>query len=146
MILHRPSTIAWSCGIDGLPMNPSNAPTYACSCTHQNNEHESDFRCAASTCSLSSPQLYSHPYHLPSVSSQATPVTMLNTKDYNALDLAQPTNFRAMLQSGELLWGTSCRIPSEEAARIVATLPHHFCFIDSVGVFILCRLRHYQCL
>lgn len=60
---------------------------------------------------------------------------MLNTKDYNALDLAQPTNFRAMLHSGELLWGTSCRIPSEEAARIVATLPHHFCFIDSVGVF-----------
>ncbi|KAK2028131.1 HpcH/HpaI aldolase/citrate lyase family protein [Colletotrichum zoysiae] len=56
---------------------------------------------------------------------------MLDTKNYGALDLAQPTNFRAMLASGELLWGTSCRIPSEEAARIVATLPHHFCFIDS---------------
>ncbi|KAH8658403.1 putative 2-dehydro-3-deoxyglucarate aldolase [Xylariales sp. PMI_506] len=56
---------------------------------------------------------------------------MLNTNEYNALDLAQPTNFRAMLQSGELLWGTSCRILSEEAARIVATLPHHFCFLDS---------------
>ncbi|KAI0872903.1 putative 2-dehydro-3-deoxyglucarate aldolase [Hypoxylon argillaceum] len=56
---------------------------------------------------------------------------MLDTKEYNALDLAQPTNFRAMLRSGELLWGTSCRILSEQAARIVATLPHHFCFIDS---------------
>ncbi|KAI1324626.1 putative 2-dehydro-3-deoxyglucarate aldolase [Xylariaceae sp. FL0255] len=56
---------------------------------------------------------------------------MLDAKDYNAMDLAQPTNFRAMLRSGELLWGTSCRIPSEEAARIVATLPHQFCFIDT---------------
>ncbi|KAL8730730.1 MAG: hypothetical protein Q9181_004568 [Wetmoreana brouardii] len=56
---------------------------------------------------------------------------MLDTRKYNALDLAQPTNFRAMLQSGELLWGTACRIPNEEAARIVATLPHHFCFIDA---------------
>lgn len=58
--------------------------------------------------------------------------TMLDTKKYNALDLAQPTNFKAMLQSGEVLWGTSCRIPHEESARIVATLPHHFCFLDSV--------------
>ncbi len=58
---------------------------------------------------------------------------MLDTQKYNALDLAQPTNFRAMLQSGELLWGTACRIPHEEAARIVATLPHHFCFIDAVS-------------
>ncbi|KAF8252247.1 HpcH/HpaI aldolase/citrate lyase family protein [Wilcoxina mikolae CBS 423.85] len=56
---------------------------------------------------------------------------MLNTKDYNALDPSQPTNFKAMLRSGELLWGTACRIPHEEAARIVATLPHHFCFIDA---------------
>ncbi|KAI1826177.1 putative 2-dehydro-3-deoxyglucarate aldolase [Xylaria intraflava] len=56
---------------------------------------------------------------------------MLDTKEYNALDLAQPTNFKAMLRSGELLWGTSCRILSEQSARIVATLPHHFCFIDS---------------
>lgn len=59
---------------------------------------------------------------------------MLNTNDYNAMDLAQPTNFRAMLRSGELLWGTSCRILSEDAARVVATLPHHFCFIDSVRI------------
>ncbi len=58
---------------------------------------------------------------------------MLETQKYNALDLAQPTDFRAMLQSGELLWGTACRIPHEEAARIVATLPHHFCFIDAVS-------------
>ncbi|KAH9882568.1 hypothetical protein J1614_000804 [Plenodomus biglobosus] len=43
---------------------------------------------------------------------------MLDTKQYNALDLAQPTDFRSMLRSGELLWGTSCRIPHEEAARI----------------------------
>ena len=57
---------------------------------------------------------------------------MLDTKKYNALDLAQPTNFKAMLRSGEVLWGTSCRIPHEESARIVATLPHHFCFLDSV--------------
>lgn len=57
---------------------------------------------------------------------------MLDTNDYNALDLAQPTNFRAMLQSGEILWGTSCRIISEQVARVVATLPHHFCFIDAV--------------
>ncbi|KAI1812274.1 putative 2-dehydro-3-deoxyglucarate aldolase [Poronia punctata] len=56
---------------------------------------------------------------------------MLDTRDYNAMDLAQPTNFRAMLRTGELLWGTACRIPSEEAAKIVATLPHHFCFIDA---------------
>ena len=56
---------------------------------------------------------------------------MLNTKSYNALNLALPTNFRGMLQSGHLLWGTGCRIPSEESARIIATLPHHFCFIDT---------------
>ena len=57
---------------------------------------------------------------------------MINTKDYNALDLAQPTDFKSMLKSSELLWGTACRVPHEEAARIVATLPHHFCFIDGV--------------
>ncbi|KAF2753570.1 HpcH/HpaI aldolase/citrate lyase family protein [Pseudovirgaria hyperparasitica] len=57
---------------------------------------------------------------------------MLNTKEFNALDLAQPTNFNAMMKSGELLWGTTCRIPSEESARILASLPHQFCFIDSV--------------
>lgn len=57
---------------------------------------------------------------------------MMNTKDYNALDLAQPTDFKSMLNSGELLWGTACRVPHEEAARVVATLPHHFCFIDGV--------------
>ncbi|KAE8373756.1 Pyruvate/Phosphoenolpyruvate kinase-like domain-containing protein [Aspergillus bertholletiae] len=55
---------------------------------------------------------------------------MLDTTKYNALSLAQPTDFRAMVKSGDLLWGTSCRILSEEAARVVATLPHHFCFID----------------
>jgi hypothetical protein len=58
---------------------------------------------------------------------------MLDAKAYNALDLAQPTDFRSMLKSGELLWGTSCRIPHEEAARIVATLPHQFCFLDAVS-------------
>ena len=57
---------------------------------------------------------------------------MINTKDYNALDLAQPTDFKSMLKSSELLWGTACRVTHEEAARIVATLPHHFCFIDGV--------------
>lgn len=57
---------------------------------------------------------------------------MISTNDYNALDLAQPTDFKSMLKSGELLWGTACRVPHEEAARIVATLPHHFCFIDGV--------------
>ncbi|KAF2126176.1 HpcH/HpaI aldolase/citrate lyase family protein [Dothidotthia symphoricarpi CBS 119687] len=56
---------------------------------------------------------------------------MLDAKQYNALDLAQPTDFRSMLKSGELLWGTSCRIPHEEAARVVATLPHQFCFLDA---------------
>lgn len=58
---------------------------------------------------------------------------MADRKRYNALNLAQPTNFRAMLSSEGLLWGTACRIPHEEAARIVATLPHHFCFIDAVS-------------
>ena len=58
---------------------------------------------------------------------------MLNTKDYNALSLAQPTNFKAMLSSGELLWGTGCRIAHPEAARIVAATPFHFCFIDAVN-------------
>jgi hypothetical protein len=58
---------------------------------------------------------------------------MLNVKDYNATSLAQPTDFNSMLRSGELLWGTGCRIPHEEAARIVAATPHHFCFIDAVG-------------
>lgn len=58
---------------------------------------------------------------------------MLNTKDYNALSLAQPTNFKSMLKSGELLWGTGNRIPHEEAARIVASTPYHFCFIDAVS-------------
>ncbi|KAK1139080.1 hypothetical protein N8T08_001326 [Aspergillus melleus] len=56
---------------------------------------------------------------------------MLNAKEYNALDLAQPTDFRSMLKSGELLWGTSCRIPCEDAARVVATLPHQLCFLDA---------------
>lgn len=59
-------------------------------------------------------------------------VKMLNTKDYNALSLAQPTNFKAMLQSGELLWGTGCRIPHPEAARVIAATPYHFCFLDAV--------------
>ena len=57
---------------------------------------------------------------------------MLDTKEYNALDLAQPTDFKSMLATGQLLWGTACRIPHEEVARVVATLPHHFCFIDGV--------------
>ncbi len=56
----------------------------------------------------------------------------IDTKDYNALSLAQPTNFKSMLQSGTILWGTGCRIPHEEAARIVASTPYHFCFIDAV--------------
>ncbi|KAJ5532736.1 HpcH/HpaI aldolase/citrate lyase family protein [Penicillium frequentans] len=56
---------------------------------------------------------------------------MLNTKDYNALSLAQPTNFKAMLKSGELLWGTGCRIPHPEAARVIAATPYHFCFLDA---------------
>ncbi|EFY88512.1 HpcH/HpaI aldolase/citrate lyase family protein [Metarhizium acridum CQMa 102] len=56
---------------------------------------------------------------------------MLNTNHYNALSLAQPTNFKSMLHSGKLLWGTGCRIPHEEAARIVASTPYHFCFIDA---------------
>lgn len=59
-------------------------------------------------------------------------VKMLNTKDYNALSLAQPTNFKAMLKSGELLWGTGCRIPHPEAARVIAATPYHFCFLDAV--------------
>lgn len=58
--------------------------------------------------------------------------TMLNTRDYNALSLAQPTNFRGMLHSGEYLWGTGCRIAHPEGARIIATTPYHFCFIDAV--------------
>ena len=57
----------------------------------------------------------------------------LHTKDYNALSLAQPTNFKSMLNTGALLWGTGCRIPHEEAARIIASTPYHFCFIDAVG-------------
>jgi len=61
----------------------------------------------------------------------------LNTKDYNALSLAQPTNFKSMLNTGALLWGTGCRIPHEEAARIVASTPYHFCFIDAVGSLLL---------
>ncbi|KAK8927769.1 hypothetical protein H634G_04988 [Metarhizium anisopliae BRIP 53293] len=56
---------------------------------------------------------------------------MLDTNHYNALSLAQPTNFKSMLHSGKLLWGTGCRIPHEEAARIVASTPYHFCFIDA---------------
>ncbi|KAG4433954.1 hypothetical protein IFR05_010567 [Cadophora sp. M221] len=56
---------------------------------------------------------------------------MLNTKDYNALSLAQPTNFRGMLNSGQLLWGTGCRIPHPEAARIIAATQYHFCFLDA---------------
>jgi 4-hydroxy-2-oxoheptanedioate aldolase len=59
---------------------------------------------------------------------------MLNTKDYNALSLAQPTNFKAMLNSGELLWGTGCRIPHPEAARVIAATPYHFCFLDAVSI------------
>lgn len=55
---------------------------------------------------------------------------MVNVKDYNAPNLALPTNLRAILRTGEILWGTWCHIPSEEAARIVAMLPHEFCFVD----------------
>ncbi|KAF1823292.1 HpcH/HpaI aldolase/citrate lyase family protein [Dissoconium aciculare CBS 342.82] len=55
----------------------------------------------------------------------------MDARQYNALDLAQPTDFKGMLKSGELLWGTGCRIPSEEAARILATLPYQFCFLDA---------------
>lgn len=58
---------------------------------------------------------------------------MINSKHFNALDLAQPTNFNAMLKSGNLLWGTSCRIASEDVARNLAVLPHQFCFIDAVS-------------
>ncbi|KJZ74015.1 hypothetical protein HIM_06683 [Hirsutella minnesotensis 3608] len=54
----------------------------------------------------------------------------IRTNDYNALSLAQPTNFKAMLKSGNLIWGTGCRIPHEEAARAIASTPFHFCFID----------------
>lgn len=57
---------------------------------------------------------------------------MVNVKDYNAPNLALPTNLRAILRTGEILWGTWCHIPSEEAARIVAMLPHEFCFVDGV--------------
>jgi hypothetical protein len=60
---------------------------------------------------------------------------MLETRNYNAMSLAQPTNFKAMLSSGEYLWGTGCRIAHPEAARILATTPYHFCFIDAVGSF-----------
>lgn len=55
----------------------------------------------------------------------------INTKDFNAMSLAQPTDFKSMLSSGTILWGTGCRIPHEEAARIVASTPYHFCFIDA---------------
>lgn len=65
----------------------------------------------------------------------------LNTKDYNALSLAQPTNFKSMLNTGALLWGTGCRIPHEEAARIIASTPFHFCFIDAVGSLLLGIMR-----
>ncbi|KAG5929980.1 hypothetical protein E4U42_003634 [Claviceps africana] len=58
-------------------------------------------------------------------------MTALQTRDFNALSLAQPTDFKSMLKSGQLLWGTGCRIPHEEAARIVASTPYHFCFIDA---------------
>jgi hypothetical protein len=60
---------------------------------------------------------------------------MLETRNYNAMSLAQPTNFKAMLTSGEYLWGTGCRIAHPEAARIIATTPYHFCFIDAVSPF-----------
>ncbi|KUM62532.1 hypothetical protein ACN42_g4586 [Penicillium freii] len=56
---------------------------------------------------------------------------MIDARNYNALSLAQPTDFKSMLKSGELLWGTQCRIPHEEAARVVAATPFHFCFIDA---------------
>ena len=67
---------------------------------------------------------------------------MLNTKDYNALSLAQPTNFTAMLKSGKLLWGTGCRIPHPEAARVVAATPYHFCFLDAVSTSMYCEQLH----
>jgi 2-keto-3-deoxy-L-rhamnonate aldolase RhmA len=62
---------------------------------------------------------------------------MLETRDYNAMSLAQPTNFKSMLASGEYLWGTGCRIAHPEAARILATTPYHFCFIDAVSLALL---------
>ena len=66
---------------------------------------------------------------------------MLNTKDYNALSLAQPTNFKAMLNSGQFLWGTGCRIPHPEAARIIAATPYHFCFLDAVCISLHSMIR-----
>ncbi|KAE8318182.1 pyridoxal phosphate-dependent transferase [Aspergillus transmontanensis] len=56
----------------------------------------------------------------------------MKVKDYNALTLAQPTNFSAMMKSGELLWGTGCRMPNEDVCRIIAALPHDFRFIDAI--------------
>lgn len=58
---------------------------------------------------------------------------MVNVKDYNAPNLGLPTNLRAILRTGDVIWGTWCHIPHEEAARVVAMLPHEFCFIDGVS-------------
>ena len=63
---------------------------------------------------------------------------MVNVKAYNANHLAQPTNLKAILKTGELLWGTWCHIPHEQAAQILALLPYDFCFID--GVSFPCQL------
>lgn len=74
-----------------------------------------------------------NPTHQKHNSAKRPKVKMLNTKDYNSLTLAQPTNFKAMLHSGELLWGTGCRIAHPEAARVVAATPYNFCFLDAVS-------------
>ncbi|KAB8222416.1 hypothetical protein BDV33DRAFT_201404 [Aspergillus novoparasiticus] len=64
----------------------------------------------------------------------------MKVKDYNALTLAQPTNFSVMMKSGELLWGTGCRMPNEDVCRIIAALPHDFRFIDAVLAGAACPL------
>ena len=58
---------------------------------------------------------------------------MVNVQDYNAPNLGLPTNLRALLRTNDLLWGTWCHIAYEEVARVLALLPHEFCFIDGVS-------------
>lgn len=57
--------------------------------------------------------------------------TPINRDDYKAYLPIMPNNFRAMMHSGSLILGAGCMIPSIQAARIVATLPHHFCWLDA---------------
>ena len=55
----------------------------------------------------------------------------INNDEYKAYRQTMPNNLRGMMNSGSLVLGMGCMIPSVDAARVIATLPHQFCWLDA---------------